>query len=154
MRMLPRPSPAMVVACIALIVALSGSALAASPAVKRALFAENAGKLQGKTGSALVDQATAKAIAASARQAGPASTAAGLVTVKSSAGGQVGVNTYRVVTITCDGGARIMGAGFSSDGDVYNLDNYPTGETTWAIGLYNPDDNTPANVTLYATCLK
>jgi hypothetical protein len=153
MRMHRRPSPALVVACIALIVALSGSALAASPAVKRALFADNAGKLQGKTGSALVEQAAAKAIAASAQQAGPASTAAGLVTVKTVTAGQLAADTYRVMSISCDGGAKIMGAGFSSDGSVYSFDTYPTSDTTWALGLQN-DDNAPRNVTLHATCLK
>ena len=45
------PSPALVVAVIALFVALSGTAVAAGvvPMAKRALFANNAGKLQGKS---------------------------------------------------------------------------------------------------------
>jgi len=154
MTMLRRPSPAMVVACLALLVALSGTAVAATPVVKRALFADNAGKLQGKTAVALVDQAAAKAISASAQQAGPASTAAGLVTVKSIAAGQLASNTYRLMTVSCDGGAKIMGAGFSSDGPVYNFDSYPMNDTTWALGLDNPDERAPHNVTLYATCLK
>ena len=37
------PSPAMVIACVALLVSMSGTAIAASPVVKRALFANNAG---------------------------------------------------------------------------------------------------------------
>src|SRR3712207_6221765 len=44
-----RPSPSMVVALLALFVALGGTSVAAAPAVKRALFADNAAKLQGKT---------------------------------------------------------------------------------------------------------
>ena len=44
-----RPSPATVLASIALLVSLSGTAIAAVPVAKKALFAKNAGKLQGKT---------------------------------------------------------------------------------------------------------
>jgi hypothetical protein len=152
MRVLRRPSPAMVVACIALLIALSGSALAASPAVKRALFAENAGKLQGKSGAALVAQATARAVSAAAQQAGPASTAAGIVHSKSTAPVQLAADSYRVMTVSCDGGASITGGGFSSDGPVYSFDSYPSNSTTWAIGLQNPAD-VPHNVTLYAICV-
>jgi hypothetical protein len=54
-------SPAFIVSLVALFVALGGTAVAASPVVKRALFADNAGKLQGKTAAALVKQAAAKA---------------------------------------------------------------------------------------------
>jgi hypothetical protein len=45
------PSPATVLASIALLVSLSGTAIAAGavPLAKKALFARNAGKLQGKT---------------------------------------------------------------------------------------------------------
>ena len=45
------PSPALVIAIIALFVSLSGTAVAAGvvPMAKRALFANNAGKLQGKS---------------------------------------------------------------------------------------------------------
>jgi hypothetical protein len=47
---LRRPSPAMVVALVALFVSLSGTAVAAGvPLAKRALFASNSGKLQGRT---------------------------------------------------------------------------------------------------------
>jgi hypothetical protein len=46
-----RPSPALVVAAVALFVALSGTAVAAGvvPLAKRALVADNASKLEGKT---------------------------------------------------------------------------------------------------------
>lgn len=45
------PSPATVLASIALLVSLSGTAIAAGavPLAKKALFASNAGKLQNKT---------------------------------------------------------------------------------------------------------
>ena len=64
------PSPAMVIACVALLVSMSGTAIAASPVVKRALFANNAGKLQGKSAVEV------------AGLPGPASTAAGLLSTR------------------------------------------------------------------------
>ena len=64
------PSPAMVLATIALFVALTGTAVAAG-IVAKAKFALNAGKLQGSTAAQV------------AAMPGPASTAAGLVSTKS-----------------------------------------------------------------------
>ena len=43
-----RPGASLVVAWAALLVASTGTAVAATPVVKRALFANNAGKLQGR----------------------------------------------------------------------------------------------------------
>ena len=151
------PSPALVIACVALAVALGGTALAATPVAKRALFADNAGKLQGKTLAQISTQVSARlsrTATAAAGQPGPASTAAGLVDVKSVSGGQLAANSYRVMAVSCDGGAKIMGAGFSSDGGIYNYDSYPSSDTTWSLGLFNADENGTHSVTLYATCLK
>jgi hypothetical protein len=47
-RKLRMPSPALVISLIALLISLAGTSIAAVPPVKRALFASNAGKLQGK----------------------------------------------------------------------------------------------------------
>ncbi len=79
-RKLRLPSPAMAVALAALFVALSGTAVAAGvPALaKRALVADNAKKLAGKTPAALLataKQAGDSAAAAAAQQPGTASTA-------------------------------------------------------------------------------
>ncbi len=148
------PSPAMGIACVALLFALSGTAIAAGPIVKRALYADNAGKLDGKTPAALVQQAVSQAVPQAAQQPGPASTAGGLIVVKTQPGISLTSNVYRPVTIACDNGAKIMGAGFSSDGPVYNYDSYPSGDSAWTIGLYNPDDAGSHTATLYATCLK
>lgn len=144
----------MIVACVALTLALGGTAVAASPIVKRALYADNAGKIGGKSATALVQQAVTQAVPQAAQQPGPASTAAGLVVVKSQPLGSMPPNTYRPVSISCDSGSKIMSAGFSSDGPVYNFDSYPSSDTTWTLGLDNPDDTMAHNVTLYATCLK
>ena len=84
-----RPSPAFVVAMIALFVALGGTAGAvatqAVPLAKRALVAENAKKLGGQTVAQIAAQATAKAVRQSPAAPGPASTAAGLVVIKTQA---------------------------------------------------------------------
>jgi len=84
------PSPAFVVAMIALFVALGGTAgavvTAAVPLAKRALVADNAKKVGGLTATQLgaaAAQAGAKvALAESPPGPRPASTAAGLVIVK------------------------------------------------------------------------
>ena len=77
-----RPSPALVIATVALFIALGGSAgavvTAAVPLAKRALVADNAKKVGGQT--------PAEIAAAAATRPGPASTAAGLVTIKTAAG--------------------------------------------------------------------
>lgn len=150
------PSPSLVVAAIALLFALSGTALAAQqivPLAKRALVADkakvalNATKLAGQTPSALVQQA--------ARAPGPASTAAGLVTVKSEADGQLAAATGKAFTISCDASQKIVSAGFVSDGPVLvAVGSAPTSDQAWTMGLLNTSDTTPANVTMFATCLK
>jgi hypothetical protein len=152
------PSPAMVVASIALILALTGTAaavtVAAVPLAKRALLADNASKLQGKTSAALVQAAAQAATQQAGQTPGPASTAAGLVTIKNQAAGQVAAQGLQTFAISCDGGAKIMGGGFSSDGPVLAINSYPTSDTTWSTRFINLDDSAGHNVTLYATCLK
>jgi hypothetical protein len=61
MHKLPKPSPALVLALLALFVALGGTAVAATPVVKRALFADNAAKLQGRSAAAIVKLAASRA---------------------------------------------------------------------------------------------
>src|SRR5262245_52379455 len=159
------PIPALVIACVSRIVTLSRTAVAAdivanarhannADLAKRALSAD---KFGGKTPaqiSAASAQAARTAAQTAAQTPGPASTAAGLVTVKTVAGGQLAARDDQTFVISCDGGAKIMAAGFSSDGPVFNFDSYPTGDTTWSFDLANPDESAPHNVSLYATCLK
>jgi hypothetical protein len=156
MRTFRLPSPSFVVAMLALLLALSGTAFAAQqivPLAKRALVADkakvalNARALAGKTPSALVQQA--------ARVPGPASTAAGLVTVKSEAEGQIAAGAGQAFTISCDAGQKIVSAGFASDGPVLiAVGSAPTSDQAWTMGLLNTSSTTPANVTMFATCLK
>lgn len=134
------PSPAIVIACLALLVATSGTAVAASPVVKRALFANNAGKLQGKSAAEV------------AGLPGPASTAAGLVTTKTAAD-SIAPGAAREFTIGCDVGKKIVSGGFSSTGLLFAFDSRPTSETTWGLFLGNVSDTQAAEVTLHAVCL-
>ena len=134
------PSPAIVIACLALLVSMSGTAFAASPVVKRALFANNAGKLQGKS------------VADVAGLPGPASTAAGLISTKTIVD-SIAANAGREFTIGCDAGKKIVSGGYSSDGLLFPFDSRPTSETTWGIFLGNASESQATSVTLYAVCL-
>jgi hypothetical protein len=133
------PSPAIVIACVALLVSLSGTAVAASPVVKRALFANNAGKLQGKSAADV------------AGLPGPASTAMGLLTTKTAAD-SIPSRSGREFTIGCDAGKKVVSGGFSSTGAVLAWDSRPTSETTWGIFLGN-ESSSQQTVSLYAVCL-
>ena len=156
-----RPSPAFVVAMIALFVALGGTAGAvatqAVPLAKRALtadkakvaaVADNAKKLGGQTSQQLVAQASALP--------GPASTASGLVVVKtgtwSLAPGQG--NNF---TVMCDAGQKVVSGGWSDPGDwSSSYQSLPTGDGAgWTINIWTyglaPGTQTGS---LYAICFK
>ena len=129
----------MVIACVALLISMSGTAIAASPVVKRALFANNAGKLEGKTAVQV------------AGLPGPASTAAGLLSTKT-VGDSIGADSGREYTIGCDAGKKVVSGGYSTTGPVMSFDSRPTSETTWGMYLLNVSTQGAA-VTLYAVCL-
>ena len=155
-----RPSPAFVVAMIAMFLALGGTAGAvvagAVPLAKRALVADNAKKLGGQTSAQIVAAASAKgaqaALAQSPAGARPASTVAGLVTIKSQSL-QLPAESANAADATCDSGAKVVGGGLSSDGAVLIIDSYPKSDTTWSAGGLNIGSST-ANVTVYALCAK
>jgi hypothetical protein len=153
-----RPSPAFVVATIALFVALGGTAgavvTAAVPLAKRALVAENAKKLGGQTAAQITSKAGSAGAAASAQVAGPASTAAAIVTRKTSSA-SIGAGSAQLFTIACDSGQKVLGGGFSSDGPlIVAVSSGPTDDATWSVGPLNLDDAAGHNVSLYATCIK
>ena len=104
-RMIKRPSPAFVVAMIALFVALGGTAgavvNAAVPLAKRALVADNAKKLNGVTANQLGSAAVQVALRESPAGPRPASTAAGLVTVKT-APASLAANGEGEFTVSCE----------------------------------------------------
>jgi hypothetical protein len=142
-----KPSPAMAVALLALFIALGGTAYAAAvPLAKRALVADNAKKLGGRT--------PAQVISAAASQPGPASSAAGLVTNRSAqftlAPGQAGT-----VTIQCQSGERAISGGFTTPDVVGALDTAPTSDGAgWQIFLANFSDTAPASGNLVVVCLR
>ena len=155
-----RLSPAFVVAMIALFVALGGTAGAvvsqAVPLAKRALTADNAKKLGGQTSAQIVSQASTKAAQQASQAPGPASTIAGIVTTKSQTGAALpddnSVHQYR---IACDSGQRVMAGGFNSDNVVYGFESFPSDQSTWEMWLGHGGANpSPANITLYAICVK
>jgi hypothetical protein len=140
LRKLRAPSPALVVALIALFVSLAGTAVAQTPVVKRALFANNAGKLKGKT----LRQVT--------RTPGPASTADDLVFVRMvDRVLQRGQETD--VSASCGPGATAISGGFFSDGGIATRDSRPSTENTWTFLVVNLGE-AATEVTVQAICLR
>lgn len=173
------PSPATVLASIALFVSLSGTAIAAGavPLAKKALFANNAGKLQGKTAeqvAAIPGPATSlngksadeiaatpgpattlegKSLADVVATPGPASTAAALVTVATGSF-SLPANGGGGRIVSCPAGTRVINGGWSTSDNVLAADTMPTSDTTWAIYLLNLSASQGASGTMYAICLK
>ena len=145
------PSPALVVALLALFVSLSGTAVAAGvvPLAKRSLaadkakVADNAKKMEGQSAAGLLQKA--------AQMPGPASSAAGLVSIKQ-ATDSLNPKSGRELVIGCDGGKKILSGGYSTNGDVLGFDSRPVSDTSWSIYLGNGGDSAAA-VTLYAVCV-
>jgi hypothetical protein len=137
---IPRPSPALVVALIALFVALSGTAVAAG-VVAHAKLADNASKLQGKS------PAQVAALAPS-----PASLA-GYITVKS-APYSLAAHQGTEFTATCDAGQKAIGGGYDNpQGDAFSFDTRPTPDGSgWRIYLGTADMASSGSV--YAVCLR
>ena len=152
-----RPSPAFVVAMVAMFLALGGTAgavvTAAVPLAKRALVADNAKKLGGKSAAEIGAAATAAALSQSPAGARPASTTAGLVVTKSLAAGSVSAGQLREIQVPCDSGQTAVGGGIGSDGAVAQFDSYPANATTWTLDFGNLGGGA-ANVTAYVVCLK
>lgn len=178
-----RPSTALVVAMVALFVALGGTAgavvTATVPLAKRALVADraktadkaktattaktakvanNAKRLGGGTvEQVVIAAATVGAEAAlelSPQGPRPASTAAGLVTIKQ-APFTLGAGQANAASITCDAGQKAISGGFSSHGIVVALGSFPSNNgTTWAFFLDNLDTGAPVNGDVYVTCLR
>jgi hypothetical protein len=150
------PSPAIVISVIALFVALSGTAVAAGvvPLAKRALTADkakvsdNAKKIGGKTAAQLTSEAAAKA--------GPASSAAGLVSVRTTPF-SLNPGQGQMYAIACAAGEKVVSGGFLYDGDalVQSADSAPAVDgASWRMYLVNFSDENGASGTLQAVCLR
>jgi hypothetical protein len=179
-RRLRLPSPAMTVALVALFVALSGTAFAVQgaivPLAKRALTADkakvadkamraansenaahaltadSAKKLGEVATSALVKEAVSQA----SQSPGPASTAAGLITVKT-AQWTAAPGSHSDVPVTCDPGQKAIGGGWDDPaGWGHDWDSRPTPDGSgWQIYI-GVSTNAPGQQTgnQYAVCLK
>ncbi|HLF69266.1 MAG TPA: hypothetical protein VI503_07940 [Gaiellaceae bacterium] len=144
-----RLSPAFVVAMLALFFALGGTAGAiatqAVPLAKRALVADNAKKVGGQT--------AAQITAAAAARPGPANSAAGLVSIKTSAV-SIPAEGSGPYTVSCDGGQKIAGAGYTGSQALLLFASYPESDSAWQFYLVNLNETAPASTTLYATCIR
>jgi hypothetical protein len=181
---LHRPSPALVVASLALFVSLAGTAVSAGvvPLAKRALVADNAKKLGGKTRAQVaatpgpattLGGKTADEIAAMpgpadtlngktadeiAATPGPASTAAGVVTER--------VTNYTLAPAGeqdfasgCAAGEKVVGGGFNNDhlggAPALTLADRPSPDATvWRVFLVNLSDSSTASGQIFALCVK
>jgi hypothetical protein len=147
-----RPSPALVVAMVALFVALGGTAgavvTAAVPLAKRALSADNAKKLGGQTSQQIVQQA--------AQLPGPASSAAGLVSVKTGTW-SLGPMGNADFTVSCDSPQKAIAGGWDDpNGWAHSWDDRPTLDGTgWKVYIsLSPGAPGTQSGSLYAVCLK
>jgi hypothetical protein len=154
------PSPATILASLALFVSLSGTAIAAGavPLAKKALFASNAGKLQGKTAAQLAampgpgTNLEGKSLDDVVAMPGPASTAVGLTTVATA---PFSVAAGEVVdrTVSCPAGSRVLNGGWAANELMLDADSWPSSDTAWTVSIFNLSGSTGSG-TLYAICLK
>ena len=146
-----RPSPALVVATVALFVALGGTAgavvNAAVPLAKRALVADNAKKLSGQTPQQLVSQA--------AEMPGPVSSAAGLVSIKTGTW-SLGPNASADFTVACDSGLKAVGGGWDDPQGWAHSWDVTDGRRRGLEGVREYLLDAPGTQTggLYAVCIK
>jgi hypothetical protein len=141
-----RPSPALVVAVIALFVTLSGTAVAARP-VARALFANNAGKLQGRTRV----QVVAEAVAAVRPPA--VTSVRGLVSsVNREFFALPGSGTTE--TVACTSG-RAISVYWTTTGNGAAVPSNitPVSESSWRVIISNLRTDGPAQGTLTLVCI-
>lgn len=147
-----RPSPALVVAMVALFVALGGTAgavvTAAVPLAKRALTADNAKKLAGQTPAQIAEQA--------AGMPGPASSAAGLVTIKTGTW-SLASGSSSDFSIACDSPQKAIAGGWDDpNGWAHSWDDRPSPDgSAWRVYI-TTSDNAPGMQSggLYAVCIK
>ena len=147
-----RPSAALVVATVALFVALGGTAgavvTAAVPLAKRAFLADNSTKVGGKTAAQIVAQAS--------KVPGPASSAAGLVAVKTGTW-SLSPGTAANFTVVCDAGKKAVGGGWADPTDwSSSYQSLPTADGSgWTINIWTPKEAPgPQSGTTYAVCLR
>jgi hypothetical protein len=163
MRRISRPSPALAVAVAALFVALSGTAWAVGnaivPLATRALNADNAKKLGGKTAAqiaampgraATLGGKTADQIAAIP---GPASAVASLVSNKS-VPWSLNPGQQGPFTAACNAGQKATGGGFDNPtGSALAFESKPGADgASWSVYELNLSSSAPASGSVYVVC--
>jgi hypothetical protein len=162
---LRKPSPAMVVAMVALFVALTGGAIAARQAIpplaqnanhakladraKVATTALNASKLGGKTAAQIVASVPAP----------PPPTVTSVASLVSSVPVNWSLNqaSEQNVTASCPAGSKAMGGGFSNPTNalVVSAGSFPTADGAgWTEDLINLSSSTTGSGQVFVTCLK
>jgi hypothetical protein len=152
-RRMRRPSPALVVALLALFVSLSGTAVAAGvvPLAKRALVADRA-KTADKAKTA--DNAN-KLGGLTAAQVGSLAPPPN-VYYKTMAWTLAAGDDPRDFTVSCDPGQHVIGGGYDNP-DVNSISNgsHPSPDgLSWVINLENLSPSSDSSGTLYAVCLR
>jgi hypothetical protein len=170
-----KPSPALVISIIALLLAASGSAMAATKLVRGdSLIKQNSlsgnrlknhsltatqinlSKLGKVPHAATADTATNATNAVNATNATNAVTATSAaiskvtyVTTPATVSGSTAV----LVTATCPAGTTVMGGGgaVSNEYDAFVIDTYPAGKTGWSVDFAS-DDGAAVPVTVTAIC--
>jgi len=152
-----RPSAAMVVAIVALVVAMSGSAVAASSLVSgNSLIKKNSlsgNRLQNRsvTGNKIklstlgtVPSATTATNATNATNAASASISkvtyvGNTVSIQPPNPNATGPTLPTAVTATCPAGTTVTGGGvsLSNETDGYVNDSYPSSKTSWTADVFN-----------------
>ena len=167
-----RPSAAMAVAIAALVVAMSGSAVAASSLVggnsliKKNSLSGNRLVNRSVTGSKIqlstlgtVPSAANATNATNATNAANAATAsiAKVTYVANSATvpapNQNGPTPATLVTATCPSGTTVIGGGgsVSNEDDGLVNDSYPNGKTSWSVDFFNNGGPPPSTDVITAT---
>jgi hypothetical protein len=152
-------SPAFVLALVALFVSLGGTAVAAGivPLAKRALTADRAKEAGVADVAKKLGPAASTAIAQQAGQLpGPASTAAGLVSVKT-ASFSLAASAGSMFSAPCASGEKALSGGFGYDSSalVLSSDSLPTGDGSgWQMYLFNVSSTSAVSGTVYAVCLR
>ena len=170
-KLVSRPSPALVVALVALFVSLSGTAIAAGivPLAKRALTADNAKKLGGQSMTQVVAAASAHAndaehlqgktadeIVAAAQPKGAASfftLKQGMFSMPTAPSTTKSQNLD--LTLPCDAGQKAISGGFQySQAEAYIVESGPTADgTAWHMQIENYSTADGAFGNTYVICV-
>jgi len=141
------PSPALVISLTALFISLSGTAVAAGvvPMAKQALFAKNAGKLQGKS---------ARQVAA---MPGPTNSVS-LLTGEVDQLFRLYPGEEKSFTVRCPEGSRAISGGAQPheppNDRVATISSFPSHlENEWTVDVINLSKSDGAAVTVQAICL-